>query len=156
MYDRAENHFKERKRIVIGTQPIHLSSFQNVGGKSMIFASSDRPSIIYSTGKLLSYAPVDLKNVDRICSFASNQYGNALAIINRTGLSISRVDEIRKLHIRKVALGEQARRLSHQESTRTFGVITIQYASTPNGTSRQFFRLLDDQTFEGLLIEHDL
>jgi DNA damage-binding protein 1 len=40
-------------------------------------------------------------------------------------LTIGGVDEIQKLHIRSVPLHEQARRIAHQEETRTFGLITI-------------------------------
>jgi hypothetical protein len=39
------------------------------------------------------------------------------------------IDEIQKLHIRTVPLGEQPRRLAHQEATRTLavGVVTTDY-----------------------------
>jgi DNA damage-binding protein 1 len=36
---------------------------------------------------------------------------------------------IQKLHIRTVPLGEQPRRISHQSSTKTLGVVTISTAS---------------------------
>lgn len=39
---------------------------------------------------------------------------------------------IQKLHIRTVPLGEQPRRIAHQPSTKTLGVVTI---STPAGAS---------------------
>lgn len=35
------------------------------------------------------------------------------------------IDEIQKLHIRTVPLGESPRRIAHQEASSTFGVITV-------------------------------
>jgi len=40
-------------------------------------------------------------------------------------LIIGTVDEIQKLHIRTVPLGETPRRIAHQEQTLTFGVLTM-------------------------------
>ena len=39
-------------------------------------------------------------------------------------MSIGSIDEIQKLHIRTVPLGEQPRRLAHQEPSRTFALLT--------------------------------
>lgn len=40
-------------------------------------------------------------------------------------VTIGTIDEIQKLHIRTVPLGESPRRISYQEGTQTFGVITM-------------------------------
>lgn len=40
-------------------------------------------------------------------------------------MTIGTIDEIQKLHIRTVPLGESPRRIAYQESTQTFGVITM-------------------------------
>ncbi len=54
---------------------------------------------------------------------------------------------------RTVPLGEQPRRIAHQESTRTFGVLTVGApASAAPGstmdTEASYLRVLDDQTFD--------
>jgi DNA damage-binding protein 1 len=40
-------------------------------------------------------------------------------------VTIGTIDEIQKLHIRTVPLGESPRRIAYQEATQTFGVITM-------------------------------
>ena len=63
-------------------------------------------------------------------SFNSASFPDSLAIAKESGLIIGSIDEIQKLHIRAVPLGEQARRLAHQESTHTLLVTT---SSNPSG-----------------------
>lgn len=49
----------------------------------------------------------------------------SLALANDTTLMIGTIDEIQKLHIRTVPLGESPHRIAYQEATQTFGVITM-------------------------------
>lgn len=69
--------------------------------------------------------------VNLMTSFNSASFPDSLAIAKESGLIIGSIDEIQKLHIRAVPLGEQARRLAHQESTHTLLVTT---SSNPSGT----------------------
>ena len=55
-----------------------------------------------------------------MCFFAIS-----LALANDTTLMIGTIDEIQKLHIRTVPLGESPHRIAYQEATQTFGVITM-------------------------------
>ena len=65
-------------------------------------------------------------------SFNSASFPDSLAIAKEGGLSIGSIDEIQKLHIRAVPLGEQARRLAHQDASRTFLITTSSHpASKP-------------------------
>lgn len=61
-----------------------------------------------------------------MCPFNSSSFPDSLALAKETGLTIGNMDEIQKLHIRSVPLGEQPRRLAHQDSSRTFGVALSQ------------------------------
>ena len=63
-------------------------------------------------------------------SFNSASFPDSLAIAKESGLTIGSIDEIQKLHIRAVPVGEQARRLAHQDSSHTFLVTT---SSEPSG-----------------------
>lgn len=69
--------------------------------------------------------------VNLMTSFNSASFPDSLAIAKESGLTIGSIDEIQKLHIRAVPMGEQARRLAHQDSSHTFLVTT---ASEPSGT----------------------
>ncbi len=67
-------------------------------------------------------------------SFNSASFPDSLAIAKESGLTIGSIDEIQKLHIRAVPMGEQARRLAHQDSSHTFLVTT---SSEPSSMTLQ-------------------
>lgn len=88
-----------------------------------------------------------------MCSFNSASFPDSLAIASEEGMLMGTIDDIQKLHIRTVPLGEQPRRICHMESASVFGVITIRQNGDENSTARPetwVFKLLDDQTFEVL------
>ena len=58
----------DRKKVTLGTQPISLRTFSSKGTTHM-FASSDRPTVIYSSNKKLLYSNVNLKEVNHMCPF---------------------------------------------------------------------------------------
>lgn len=74
---------------------------------------------------------------------------SSLAIAKEGELSIGTIDDIQKLHIRSIPLGEQPRRIYHQEQSRTFGICSVKYNQSGTEESEtHLIRLLDDQTFE--------
>lgn len=56
--------------------------------------------------------------------FNSKSFPDSLAIAKEGSLTIGSIDEVQKLHIRTVPLGEQPRRVAHLESARAFLVVT--------------------------------
>ncbi len=75
----------------------------------------------------------------------------SLAIGKEGELTIGTIDDIQKLHIRTVPLGEHPCRISHQEHSRTFAICSAKYSpSGSNGEDMEthYVRLIDDQTFE--------
>ncbi|KAF6200141.1 hypothetical protein GE061_006442 [Apolygus lucorum] len=113
----------EKKRVTLGTQPIVLRPFKSMATTN-VFACSDRPTVIYSSNHKLVFSNVNLKEVTFMCSLNTDTYPDSLALANDQMVSIGTIDEIQKLHIRSVPLGEAPRRIAHQESSQTFGVIT--------------------------------
>jgi DNA damage-binding protein 1 len=138
-----------RKKVSLGTQPVILRTFVSKG-QSHVFACSDRPTVIYSHNKKLLYSNVNLKEVNYMAEFNCDSFPDSLALATENSLTIGTIDEIQKLHIRTVPLGEMPRRIAHQESTRTFGLVTIKYAVDENGeeVETNYVKILDDQTFE--------
>lgn len=65
-----------------------------------VFASSDRPTVIYSNNKKLLYSNVNLKEVAHMSAFHSESFPDSLALASETALTIGTIDEIQKLHIR--------------------------------------------------------
>lgn len=74
---------------------------------------------------------------------------NSLAIAKEGELSIGTIDDIQKLHIRTIPLGEHARRICHQEQSRTFAICSLKNnQNSTEETETHFVRLLDDQSFD--------
>jgi DNA damage-binding protein 1 len=56
----SSNELRDKKKISLGTQPIMLNTFRS-SGNTHVFAASDRPTVIYSSNKKLTYSNVNLK-----------------------------------------------------------------------------------------------
>ena len=65
-----------------------------------------------------------------MASFNSAAFPDSLALAKEGAMAIGGIDEIQKLHIRTVPLGEQPRRLAHQEASRSFAVLTSPASGT--------------------------
>ncbi|KAL6500624.1 DNA damage-binding protein 1a [Orobanche hederae] len=136
---------------------LNLITKEHLGGqiipRSVLLCSfegiSYLPTVIYSSNKKLLYSNVNLKEVSHMCPFNSAAFPDSLAIAREGELTIGTIDDIQKLHIRSIPLGEQARRICHQEQTRTFAVCSVKYnQSSAEDAEMHFVRLLDDQTFD--------
>ncbi|KAM7270364.1 hypothetical protein ACFE04_029578 [Oxalis oulophora] len=137
----------DRKKVSLGTQPITLRTFSSKNA-THVFAASDRPTVIYSSNRKLLYSNVNLKEVSHMCPFNSAAFPDSLAIAKEGELTIGTIDDIQKLHIRTIPLGEHARRICHQEQSRTFAICSLKSQSSAEETEMHFIRLLDDQTFD--------
>ncbi|KAG0461871.1 hypothetical protein HPP92_020347 [Vanilla planifolia] len=148
LLDLTTGRLSDRKKVSLGTQPITLRTFSSKDA-THVFAASDRPTVIYSSNKKLLYSNVNLKEVSHMCPFNSAAFPDSLAIAKEGELTIGTIDDIQKLHIRSIPLGEQCRRISHQEQSRTFAICSYKICLINNDeTEIHFVRLLDDQTFE--------
>lgn len=116
----------ERKKVTLGTQPTILKTFKTLSTTN-VFACSDRPTVIYSSNHKLVFSNVNLKEVTHMCSLNAEAYPDSLALATKNSVILGTIDEIQKLHIRTVHLGEGPRRIAYQESSQTFGVITIRH-----------------------------
>ncbi|KAL3248251.1 hypothetical protein MRX96_056658 [Rhipicephalus microplus] len=100
----------ERKKVTLGTQPTVLKTFKSLS-TSNVFACSDRPTVIYSSNHKLVFSNVNLREVNHMCPLNSEGYPDSLALANDNTLLIGTIDEIQKLHIRTVPLGELPRQV---------------------------------------------
>ncbi|KAJ3184381.1 DNA damage-binding protein 1a [Gaertneriomyces sp. JEL0708] len=138
-----------QRKVPLGNAPIILNSFIS-GGAPHVFASSDRPTVIHNSNGKLVFSNLNLTEVSRMCPF--NFEGEALALISDGALKIGAIESAERLHIKKVFLGETARRIAYNEESRTFGLLTIKTVLDENGEEdeKHFFKILDDRTFEQL------
>ncbi|KAK2168127.1 hypothetical protein LSH36_20g08004 [Paralvinella palmiformis] len=122
--NKQTGYLHDRKKVTLGTQPTVLKTFRSLSTVN-VFACSDRPTVIYSSNHKLVFSNVNLKEVSYMCPLNSDGYPDSLALANDSTLTIGTIDEIQKLHIRTVPLGESPRRIAYQEASQTFGVISM-------------------------------
>ncbi|KAL0819945.1 hypothetical protein ABMA28_007945 [Loxostege sticticalis] len=122
--DQETGVLSNKKKFTLGTQPTVLRTFRSLSTTN-IFACSDRPTVIFSSNHKLVFSNVNLKEVTHMCSLNALAYPDSLALATDSTVTIGTIDEIQKLHIRTVPLGETPRRIAYQEATQTFGVITM-------------------------------
>ncbi|KAJ3097925.1 DNA damage-binding protein 1a [Phlyctochytrium planicorne] len=124
----------------------HLELIE-IGGKTNAFVSCDRPTIIYpGANNKLVYSNVNLKDVVGVCPFSMASFPGAIAIATATTLTIGLIDDVQRLHIRTIPIGENPRRIAYNLTEKTFAVLTTQFLSPEQ--ERSFVKLYDEQTFE--------
>ncbi|CAM9656294.1 unnamed protein product, partial [Phaeothamnion confervicola] len=175
---------QSRKRLSLGTQPLGLTCFRN-GGATCVFVTGDRPTVVHASptrgggasssggGGIavpakLQYDSVNMADVSCICSYNAEENPNCLALASENKLVIGTIDEMQKLHIRSVPLGEMPRRVCHAEAARCFALVTVAFrapeapaaaaaaaaaaamASGGEEEQQDIVRFLDDATFDSI------
>ena len=136
------------KTVSLGARPVTLRAFRNRGARH-VFAGSDRPTVIYGNNGKLVFSNVNVPDVAHASPFDCAAFPDSLALCSDADLVIGGVDDIQKLHVRAVPLGEQPRRIAHQPATKTFAVLTQRESvDGPRIRDEHFVRLLDAETFE--------
>ena len=59
-----------------------------------------------------------------MCAMHAEPFPNSLVVVGAESMTIGTIDEIQKLQIRKIPLGESPHRIAHQESSGTLCVLT--------------------------------
>ncbi|KAI6221851.1 DNA damage-binding protein 1 [Aphelenchoides fujianensis] len=115
--------------------PMRLKRF-NARSHTNIFACSDRPAVIFSSNQKLVFSNVNLKSVTEMCPLNSQHLPNSLALADSERLFIGQIDDIQKLHIRSVPLGESVSRIAHQPETQSIAILTSR-VDQPAGSSER-------------------
>lgn len=146
---------ESQKSLYLGSKPVLLSRFYT---KEIcyVFASCDRPTIIYTSpnnmvSKLLFSNVNTSKEVSVMSSFDSETFPECLAMAMENELVVGTIDEIQKLHIQSVPLKEWPRRIAYDPISNTLGVCTVTFAKdVSTGTEiveQNYLRIFDDQHF---------
>ncbi|KAL7749656.1 hypothetical protein RI367_004884 [Sorochytrium milnesiophthora] len=142
--DKEQSKFTDRRSIVLGTQPIHLTKFEQ-SGQTLVLCSSDRPTVLHSNNGKLMFSNLNLKSTLDICTVHLPGLGESVAVVSDRGFSLGTIDDIQNIHISTHALGgEMARRITHHTSSKSLCVLTERV--DPDKESA-FVRLLDDVTY---------
>lgn len=140
-----------RKKITLGTSGLELRSFRS-RGEPYVFVSCDRPTVVSNAHGKLRYSNVNLRDLTHMAPFHAPVFKDCLALVSGTHLMIGHMDEIEKLHIKKVHTNGSARRLAHQAATRTLAVVVIEPDSQPAAITGEVckVKLYDDLSFRKL------
>ena len=124
LLDVAQGLLYERKKVSLGTKPTTLTLCRHTelasSSRRVLFACSDRPSVISSSNGKLLFSAVNLREIVCMCSFHSEFYGSSLTLVTDTGVLLGRIDDIQKLHVRSVKLGESARRITFMDEEKAY------------------------------------
>ncbi|CAF3984446.1 unnamed protein product, partial [Adineta steineri] len=138
LLDTEQGILYERKKVSLGTKPTTLTVCQRTDlspnstsssndpstQRTVLFACSDRPSVISSSNTKLVFSAVNLREIVCMCSFHSEYYGASLTLVTDMGLILGRIDDIQKLHVRSLVLGEPARRIAFMEEEKAYIILT--------------------------------
>ncbi|PIC34544.1 hypothetical protein B9Z55_014161 [Caenorhabditis nigoni] len=121
----------EAKKSSVGTRPPSLHRVRNKN-RQHLFVCSDRPVIIFSANKKLVFSNVNVKVVNTVCSLSSTSYRDCLVISDGNSMVFGTVDDIQKIHIRSIPMGESVMRIAYQKSTGTYGVCSSRSETKPD------------------------
>ena len=139
LLDPEQGLLYERKKVALGTKPTTLTICQRTDFSSLpssgpsndfsshrtvLFACSDRPSVISSSNTKLVFSAVNLREIVCMCSFQSEFYGPSLTLVTDAGVILGRIDDIQKLHVRALNLGEPARRIAFLDEEKAYVLLT--------------------------------
>ena len=140
---------RERKRVTLGTQPVTLSLFRSKGALH-IFAACDRPTVLYSSSRKVVLSNVNQGHVNYMAPFHSAALPDCVALASADALTLGTVDDIQKLHVRAVPLGEAPRKVVHLRDARAVAV-AVEAPPLPGagaaGAGACAVRLFDDAVF---------
>lgn len=128
VFDIKSGTHGEAKKSSVGTRPPSLHRVRNKNSQHL-FVCSDRPVIIFSSSKKLVFSNVNVKVVNTVCSLSSSAYRDCLVISDGAAMVFGTVDDIQKIHVRSIPMGESVVRIAHQKSTGTYGVCSARVES---------------------------
>lgn len=126
----------ERRKIPLGRKPTTLTICQHTDLASpttyrrVLFACSDRPSVLSSSNGKLVFSAAHLREIVCMCSFHSEFYGPSLTLVTDIGVILGRIDDLQKLHVRALPLGESVQRIATVGEQKSFVILTQHFQAT--------------------------
>jgi len=151
----VEFTLSSRRKIPIGTTPLSLSGFYNAN-TYCIFASCDRPTIIYKSYEKLLFSVVNTADVYKMTSFHSELFPQSLCLISNQGFTIGTIDSIQKVHIRTIPIDGHPRKISHDSKYGIYGVIIEKTEIFEYGEETKSFLVFYDDTSMEVIYDYPL
>eukprot|EP00597_Dinobryon_sp_UTEXLB2267_P016468 CAMPEP_0201093814 /NCGR_PEP_ID=MMETSP0812-20130820/2244_1 /ASSEMBLY_ACC=CAM_ASM_000668 /TAXON_ID=98059 /ORGANISM="Dinobryon sp., Strain UTEXLB2267" /LENGTH=1238 /DNA_ID=CAMNT_0047346135 /DNA_START=28 /DNA_END=3744 /DNA_ORIENTATION=+ len=148
----------DKRLCALGNLPVTFSFFRN-SGEMCVLAACDRPTIIYSRNQKILFSVLNTSKSTKIngmTPFHAENFPDCLALTSESCLLIGNIEDIQKLHIQSIPLGEEPRRIAHSSKSSLYAVVTSKTVMT-NGIEETMCRVLflDDSSME-LISSYDL
>ncbi|KAI9795569.1 MAG: hypothetical protein M1833_006969 [Piccolia ochrophora] len=140
-----------KNSVVLGTQQANFQELPRGDGLYNVFATCEHPSVIYGSEGRLVYSAVTAEKATCVCSFDSDAYPDAIMVATPKELKLALIDQERRTHVRKLPLGETARRVAYSPKLKAFAVGTIE-RKLVEGTEevKSHLKLVDEVVFDAL------
>lgn len=109
-----------RRRVVLGTRPISFSNFLS-GNQLCIFASSNRPTVVYVKNSQLLFSMVNVDEVSSVAPFHSALFPDCLAMASDSRLMVCTLDTIQRVHVERVNIDAEPSRICYANSVGVYG-----------------------------------
>ena len=104
--------FIGRKSSSLGTRPLTLhpiTGTTETGEEELLaIGLSERTSVLFESKDRVEFSSVNLKDLTAAASITLPDIGNCIALASSSGLSISKVNGLKKLHIQTLDLGHRS------------------------------------------------
>ncbi|KAH8900161.1 hypothetical protein GQ53DRAFT_801649 [Thozetella sp. PMI_491] len=145
----ADLSLSGKKSVVLGSRQARLHLLPQPEGLFNIFATSDHPSLIYSSEGRLVFSSVTADDATCVCSFDSEAFPDCIVLATESNIRVSRVDSEKQTHVRTLHMGETVRRIAYSPAERVFGVGSIKRElGRGEEILQSSFRLVHETSFE--------
>ncbi|OBZ68977.1 DNA damage-binding protein 1 [Grifola frondosa] len=152
-YTFKDNQLKEHKVFSLGIAPVSLSTCV-IDGKTGVFASGSRASVLYWGRQRVHQSPIMLKDSVQGASLSTSAFPSCLILATSSSLLIGNVRGVDKMQITTIPMGlENPHRIAHHSGLKMFGVACSRTAPVRIGdfeNTFSSFQLLDDSSFKRL------
>ncbi|CDO76087.1 hypothetical protein BN946_scf184649.g13 [Trametes cinnabarina] len=152
-YAFRDGELLDRKVSSVGNAPASLSVC-SVDGRTVVFASGARASVLYWDRQRVRSSPVSIKYMVKGVSLSTSAYPSCLAIATFSALLIGNVRGVDKMQIRTIPLGmDNPRKMAYHAEQQVFGVACVRASPGRIGDDEDItgsFKLLDGHSFSQL------
>ena len=75
---------------------------------------------------------------------------HALSYVTDETLKVGLIEQIQRIHIKTIPIGETVRKIAHQTESHVFGILTVEIVSSSE--ERSSFKILDEHSYECIIL----
>ncbi|KAI8986077.1 CPSF A subunit region-domain-containing protein [Trametes punicea] len=152
-YAFRDGELQDRKASSLGNAPASLSVC-SIDGRTVVFASGARASVLYWDRQRVRPSPVGVKYMIKGVTLNSAAFPSCLAIATSSALLIGNVRGVDKMQIRAIPLGvDNPRKMAYHVAQQVFGIACTRTLPGRVGDDEDItgsFKLLDAHSFSQL------